>query len=196
MSRDAVDPHVPPRESGPRAQSSSASDPSRPAGHGLSEEMRNVQRYDLITNYRCGASIEEMEQSDDGEWVRYEDVEQALAAEHRQYQEHVEKLNLQLRTRDSQLATLLRELCPDITPYPSMNEARDRIKALQAQQARVSAIREVVEELKQLEAAEQLRTLLGPSHPFQKGEAACASWVRRKLAALLDPLDAGQEDRR
>ncbi len=31
-------------------------------------------RYDLVTNYRCGDAIEEMERADDGEWVRYEDV--------------------------------------------------------------------------------------------------------------------------
>lgn len=33
-----------------------------------------MKRYDLLTNYRCGSSIEEMELSDDGEWVRWEDV--------------------------------------------------------------------------------------------------------------------------
>jgi hypothetical protein len=38
------------------------------------EESTVPQRYDLITNYRCGSSIEEMEESDDGVWVRYEDV--------------------------------------------------------------------------------------------------------------------------
>jgi len=33
-----------------------------------------VTRFDLVTNYRAGSSIEEMERADDGEWVRYEDV--------------------------------------------------------------------------------------------------------------------------
>lgn len=33
-----------------------------------------LKRFDLITNNRCGDSIEEMEPSDDGEWVRFEDV--------------------------------------------------------------------------------------------------------------------------
>ena len=33
-----------------------------------------MKRYDLVTNYRCGASIEEMEPADDGEWVRFEDI--------------------------------------------------------------------------------------------------------------------------
>jgi hypothetical protein len=33
-----------------------------------------MQRYDLVTSYRCGTSIEEMEKSDDGEWARWEDV--------------------------------------------------------------------------------------------------------------------------
>ncbi len=37
-----------------------------------------MNRYDLITNYRCGSSIEEMERSDDGEWVRVEDVQKQL----------------------------------------------------------------------------------------------------------------------
>lgn len=32
-----------------------------------------MERYDLVTNYRCGSSIEEMEHSDDGEWMRFED---------------------------------------------------------------------------------------------------------------------------
>ena len=39
-----------------------------------------MQRYDLVTNYRCGSAIEEMVRADDGEWVRYEDVGQLLAA--------------------------------------------------------------------------------------------------------------------
>lgn len=37
-----------------------------------------VQRYDLVTNYRCGSSIEEMERADNGEWVRYDDVVAAI----------------------------------------------------------------------------------------------------------------------
>jgi hypothetical protein len=40
----------------------------------------SCKRYDLITNYRCGSAIEEMEPSDDGEWVRYEDVEDYITA--------------------------------------------------------------------------------------------------------------------
>lgn len=32
-----------------------------------------MKRYDLVTNYRCGDAIEEMESYDDGEWMRYED---------------------------------------------------------------------------------------------------------------------------
>jgi hypothetical protein len=38
------------------------------------ERDTRPQRYDLVTNYRCGDAIEEMEPSDDGEWVRYADV--------------------------------------------------------------------------------------------------------------------------
>ena len=38
-----------------------------------------MKRYDLVTNYRAGSSIEEMEPSDDGEWVRYEEVEAVIA---------------------------------------------------------------------------------------------------------------------
>lgn len=40
-----------------------------------------LKRYDLITNYRCGDAIEEMEPREDGEWVRYDDVE-AIIEEH------------------------------------------------------------------------------------------------------------------
>ena len=32
------------------------------------------KRYDLVTNYRAGSSIEEMEPSDDGEWIRWDDL--------------------------------------------------------------------------------------------------------------------------
>lgn len=41
------------------------------------------KRYDLVTNYRAGSSIEEMERSDDGEWIRWEDVASAIAAQQR-----------------------------------------------------------------------------------------------------------------
>ncbi len=37
------------------------------------------KRYDLITNYRAGSAIEEMERADDGEWIRFEDVQAELA---------------------------------------------------------------------------------------------------------------------
>ena len=37
-----------------------------------------MRRYDLMTNYRCGSAIEEMEPSDDGEWIRYDDIEHLL----------------------------------------------------------------------------------------------------------------------
>ena len=40
-----------------------------------------TKRYDLITNHRCGSSIEEMEPSDDGEWIRYDTVADVLASE-------------------------------------------------------------------------------------------------------------------
>lgn len=43
-------------------------------------EPQELKRYDLVVNYRAGSSIEEMERSDDGEWVRYEDVVQQLDA--------------------------------------------------------------------------------------------------------------------
>lgn len=33
-----------------------------------------MKRYDLVTNYRCGGAVEELEPAEDGEWVRYEDV--------------------------------------------------------------------------------------------------------------------------
>lgn len=31
-------------------------------------------RYDMVTNYRCGTSVEELEPSDDGEWVLHSDA--------------------------------------------------------------------------------------------------------------------------
>jgi hypothetical protein len=33
-----------------------------------------MQRYDLVTNFRCYQTIDEMERSEDGEWIRYEDL--------------------------------------------------------------------------------------------------------------------------
>lgn len=33
-----------------------------------------MKRYDLVPNYRCGEVVDEMELSDDGEWVRFENV--------------------------------------------------------------------------------------------------------------------------
>ena len=43
-----------------------------------------IARYDLLTFYRCGSAIEEMTRADDGEWVRYADVESQLADLQRQ----------------------------------------------------------------------------------------------------------------
>jgi len=41
---------------------------------------KRLRRYDLVTNYRCGSAVEEMERSDiDGEWIRYEEYEQLAA---------------------------------------------------------------------------------------------------------------------
>lgn len=38
------------------------------------EQIEKLDRHDLVTNYRCGSAIEEMERADDGEWVRIDDV--------------------------------------------------------------------------------------------------------------------------
>lgn len=48
-----------------------------------------MKRYDLITNYRCGLAIEEMEPADDGEWVRWEDVQAALCADFKRWARHM-----------------------------------------------------------------------------------------------------------
>jgi len=59
------------------------------------------KRYDLITNYRCGSSIEEMELADDGEWVRWESVEaelSALRAEQTRLREALESVAQGLRS--------------------------------------------------------------------------------------------------
>lgn len=39
----------------------------------------NLIRYDLVTNYRCGDAVEEMEQSADGDWVLWDLVEVEIA---------------------------------------------------------------------------------------------------------------------
>lgn len=54
--------------------------PMPPDARPASQEKESMRRYDLNTNYRCGSTIEEMERADDGEWVRYEAVEQEVAA--------------------------------------------------------------------------------------------------------------------
>jgi hypothetical protein len=41
----------------------------------------NIRRYDLLQVNSAYTTDHEMERSDDGEWVRFEDVEAALAAE-------------------------------------------------------------------------------------------------------------------
>jgi len=46
----------------------------------LDQLIAKVQRYDLMTNYRCGSTIEEMERADDGEWVRVADLESLLSS--------------------------------------------------------------------------------------------------------------------
>lgn len=63
------------------------------------------------------------------------DVVESLQANLKAAEALLETQRLERETRDSQLGTLLRELCPAVTPYPSMNEARDRIKALEAVEA-------------------------------------------------------------
>ena len=65
----------------------------------IKEKASMIQRYDLITNYRCGSTIEEMESSDDGEWVRWEDVESTIGLSRR-----IQELELKV---DKLLSTLL-----------------------------------------------------------------------------------------
>lgn len=54
--------------------------PASPVIEAIVTGTTSPQRYDLMTNNRCGSSIEEMEPADDGVWVRWEDVEVALAS--------------------------------------------------------------------------------------------------------------------
>ena len=53
-----------------------ADQPSEVAG----ERITAFRRYDLITNYRAGSSIEEMEPADDGDWIRWEGVAAEIAS--------------------------------------------------------------------------------------------------------------------
>ena len=46
--------------------------PSKTAS--LRAQIEQLPRYDMVTNYRCGESIDELEKADDGEWVRVETV--------------------------------------------------------------------------------------------------------------------------
>jgi hypothetical protein len=74
MASDAGDPVGGAQHSRNLAKESSVESP-----RDLIDRARLIQRYDLVTNYRCGSSIEEMERSDDGEWMRWEDVAALLA---------------------------------------------------------------------------------------------------------------------
>jgi hypothetical protein len=44
------------------------------------ELLKTLERWDLVTNYRCGGSIEELEVSEEGDLVRFEDVRDMLHA--------------------------------------------------------------------------------------------------------------------
>jgi hypothetical protein len=44
----------------------------------MSEPRNAPKRYDMVTNYRCGQSVDELEPSDDGEWVRFEDIDPSV----------------------------------------------------------------------------------------------------------------------
>jgi len=42
--------------------------------------IAQLVRYDLVTHYRCGDAVEEMEPSEGGDYVRFDDLEAALLA--------------------------------------------------------------------------------------------------------------------
>lgn len=53
----------------------------------LRTQLRQLPKFDLMTNYRCGASIEEMELSNEyGEWVKAADLDRILAGQGAQEQ--------------------------------------------------------------------------------------------------------------
>jgi hypothetical protein len=45
----------------------------------LRAQIEQLPRSDMVTNYRCGESIDELEPASDGEWVRVETVLALLA---------------------------------------------------------------------------------------------------------------------
>ena len=44
------------------------------------EQVKGIQRYDMIAVTRCGEGWQELQREPEGEWMCYEDHEQALAA--------------------------------------------------------------------------------------------------------------------
>ena len=46
----------------------------------IQSAIEQSKRYDKVTNYRCGESIDELEPADDGEWMRVETVVAAIRA--------------------------------------------------------------------------------------------------------------------
>jgi hypothetical protein len=63
-----------------------------------------LPRYDLVTNYRAGGSIEEMERSDEyGDWCRFEDVEAHLRAVEAAHQQELQAKSTALEMCDARL---------------------------------------------------------------------------------------------
>lgn len=101
------------------------------------DPWEKAPRYDLMTNYRCGTSIEEMERADDGEWVRWEEVEKALAQTR---QQHAER-ERQLREAGDESAVLL-------------SRANDALSASESREAALRAELEQVIDMHRSELAE------------------------------------------
>lgn len=73
-------------------------------------EAEKPKRYDLVTNYRCGSSIEELEPAEDGEWVRWEtllEVHDRIKLEHDVWDK---KRIVELQTACDRVYALQREL--------------------------------------------------------------------------------------
>lgn len=95
-----------------------------------------MKRYDLITNYRCGSSIEEMEPADEGEWVRWESVASRLEA--LEAERNALRAEVELLTKSGIIEVAVRN--PSVADY--MNHWEGCTERAEAQ---VAALRSVLE---------------------------------------------------
>jgi hypothetical protein len=159
-----------------------------------------VRRYDMVTNYRCGESIDELERADEGEWVRWEDVAAALQQVQRLEQEIADAREAcpSIRRQDYFDAPLLKLIELEVSRgFNRDSEVYRLTQKLTAAQATIPHLQALVKsgDLKRvLDAAQQhandeqaWRSVWGPAY-FESNLGRCEN--RRKLRVAIQELAA------